>query len=643
MIINLIDKLGDWNPQLFREIKGRFKGFNVASAVVISLVGQVVLFLCQLANLPGDKYSLIGEYCRLRPAYEYKTNQLSEQSNNLQRQLDSYLNTQPRLPDKIQELKAEIAQIQTKITESNDYLSKNFCPTDQLDMQMWWREHWGYIFFSLSIIFIFTLLVAGTYLLINNLATEERRGTLNFLRLSPQSETSILIGKILGVPILIYLLVFTAVPLHFIAGHGANIATSHILSFWVVLAGSCIFFYSAALLFGLCCRWLNGFQAWFGSGAVLLFLMLTMQLASSESYSLNSSFAWFRLLSPFDMTRHLFPNIFNNGYNWGFMQKFQFFYLPVGTNIGSVMALHLLNYGLWTYWIWQALKRCFRNPSSTIFSKEQSYLFVACFQFVFWGFALQYREGYCHSACEYESPSNVSCCIYDVNSQIQQSLFWLVFFNLVLLFGLIAILSPHRQTIQDWARYRHQNLSSHQNVWRKSLLLDLILGEKSPSFVAIAINLVIVTVPLLVWILLAPVLNVHNTSNIDWQINHVGRLKTVLGVAMFITLMIIYATIAQRMLLMKTTKRSFWAVGTIGAVIFLPPVILGMLSVDSSKYPTVWLFSTFPWASLEYASTPTIFLAWLGELSVLVLLNLHLIKQVRLAGESATKALLAGR
>lgn len=541
MIINLIDKLGDWNPQLFRELKGRFKRFNVAIAVVISLVGQLGLFISQLPNLPGDKYSLVGDYCRLRPSYQYKTKQLIEQDSHLQIQLDSYLKTQPRLPDKVQELKAEIAQIETKKTEFSNYLSKNFCPTDQLDMQMWWREHWGYIFLSLSIIFIVTLLVAGTYLLINNLATEERRGTLNFIRLSPQSETSIFIGKILGVPSLIYLLVLTAVPLHFIAGRGANIATSHILSFWLVITGCCILFYSAALLFGLCCRWLNGFQAWFGSGAVLLFFIHTTILKYLyKEPSINSSFAWFRLLSPFDMILHL-----NNGKD---LQGIEFFYLPVGTNIASLTALHLFNYGLWTYWIWQALKRCFRNPNATILSKKQSYLFVACFQFISWGFALQFQQNYYDPACgEYKPQNNASCWMYDVNYQIQESFFWLVLINLVLLFSLIAILSPHRQTIQDWARYRHQNLSNHQSVWRKSLLLDLILGEKSPSFVAIAINLVIVTVPLLVWILLAPVLNVHHTSHIDWQINHVGRLKTVLGVAMFVTLMIIYATIAQRM------------------------------------------------------------------------------------------------
>ncbi|NJM74219.1 MAG: ABC transporter permease, partial [Scytonema sp. RU_4_4] len=185
---------------------------------------------------------------------------------------------------------------------------------------------------------------------------------------------------------------------------------------------------------------------------------------------------------------------------------------------------------------------------------------------------LQYKENFCPPCL----PGKTCACFHDVNDQIQQNVIWLVLFNVVLLFGLIAILSPHRQTIQDWARYRHHNLFSHQtshqtshrNVWRNSWLLDLILGEKSPSLVAIAIHLVMVTTPLVVWILLAPVLNVQHTSNLNWLINHVGRFNAILGVALFMTLMMIYATIAQRMLLMKTTKRSFWAIGTIGTLIF---------------------------------------------------------------------------
>jgi hypothetical protein len=32
MVLKGIDKLGDWNPQLLREVKGRLKGRNLAIA-----------------------------------------------------------------------------------------------------------------------------------------------------------------------------------------------------------------------------------------------------------------------------------------------------------------------------------------------------------------------------------------------------------------------------------------------------------------------------------------------------------------------------------------------------------------------------------------------------------------------------------
>jgi hypothetical protein len=107
--------------------------------------------------------------------------------------------------------------------------------------------------------------------------------------------------------------------------------------------------------------------------------------------------------------------------------------------------------------------------------------------------------------------------------------------------------------------------------------------------------------------------------------------------------MMIYATVAQLILLLKTPKRSFWAIGTLGSVMFLPPMILEFIGISSWKHPTVWLFSTFPWAAIEYTEVTTIFMALLADLTVLALLNFQLTRQVRLAGESATKALLAGR
>ena len=42
-MLNLIDKIGDWNPQLFRELKGRLKNSYVAIALFISLAPQILI------------------------------------------------------------------------------------------------------------------------------------------------------------------------------------------------------------------------------------------------------------------------------------------------------------------------------------------------------------------------------------------------------------------------------------------------------------------------------------------------------------------------------------------------------------------------------------------------------------------------
>ena len=48
---------------------------------------------------------------------------------------------------------------------------------------------------------------------------------------------------------------------------------------------------------------------------------------------------------------------------------------------------------------------------------------------------------------------------------------------LILFTGLlIAITSPHRQTLQDWMRYRHQSSDRYPSLWK-----ELMFAEKSPA------------------------------------------------------------------------------------------------------------------------------------------------------------------
>ncbi|MFH7027088.1 MAG: ABC transporter permease subunit [Heteroscytonema crispum UTEX LB 1556] len=624
MMLNFIDRLGDWNPQLLRELKGRLKIFPVLIAFATSLIGQLIIFFYQLREFPGSKLSIYDKYCKLRLSFDQERvtlqNQLQTQYQQLQEQFKFYSSGTNYDATKLQEIKSQILEVRTQQDNIYTTLNNRFCPTEQINVQLWWRDHWEYIFLTLSVVFIFTLLVSGTYLLINNLSQEERRGTLNFLRLSPQPEVSILTGKLLGVPILIYLVTLTAVPLHIWAGSSAKIALSYILSFYAVLIAACIFFYSAALLFGIFCRVFAGFQPWLGSGAVLLFLMLSMGFASSGSFS-NDPSSWLKIFSPFDITNYLFPNLFSSSYRAAIpLKNFEFFNLPLGQSVIALVGIHILNYGLWSYWIWQALKRCFRNPNATILSKQQSYFMVACFELTSLGFLMP------NLGKKHETLTDH----YD----LFQDIGWLYLLNFFLVLGLIAILSPHRQTIQDWARYRHQNIANGRGFWNNSVLSDLIFGEKSPGILAIAINLAIAATVFAVRILIIPGVGVNNGD----------KIQALLGVILSISLMMIYATIAQIMLLIKTPKRSLWAIGTVGATILLPSLIVSLLQAEVSNQQNIlWLFSSTPWYGIQHSAATTIFMATLANFSALALLNFQLTRQVKLAGESATKALLAGR
>lgn len=571
MTIPWNDQLGEWNPQLFREIKGRFKPRNISIAVAISLVGQLLVLMSFASQLPvADEgrqvvqQTIYNRYC-------------------------------------------------TGIHQ--DYSSLLTCISDDLggfviNWQLWWKD----VFAWLSIISIFTLLLVGIYMLISDLSKEEQRGTLNFIRLSPQSSQTILLGKMLGVPALLYLVGFLALPLHLVSGLASHISPSVILGFYAVLATSCLFFYSLALLFGLAiAHRLGGFQAWLGSGVVLMFLFGTTRIILNPGNIISHFPAdWVTLFSPVVLLDYLpLEHNFVNHTPTYDLQDLKWYYLPVGTSIWSAIGLMLLNYGVWTYWIWQGLKRCFHNPSATLLSKQQSYWLTATFEAVILGFAL--------------NPVVTSWRSY--SKGLFENFQMLLVFNLMLFLCLIVTLSPHRQAMQDWVRYRHQMRSSRKH----GILSDLVWGEKSPSVVAIAFNLAIASVTLLTWILFWP--------------GNEYLIPALRGLFLNCSVIFVYAMVAQLMLFMKAQKRVAWAAVTVGALVVLPPVILSLLSISTtqSEHALAWMFSAFPWAVVENATGMTVFLAIIGQSLVTVLLTLQLTRQLQKAGESSTKALLSGR
>lgn len=618
MQLNFLDRIGDWNPQVFREIKGRLNVRNIAIAVASSLLGQILLFLFWINQLPHYPYYQDQPYCRLQKTFLAAQNQryqLDNQYRQLQAQFNRYSSPKDYDLEKIQQLKGSIAEVKEKIQHVQGVLKNNLCPSDAIDIPLWWQDHYPKMFMSLSVFVLFIMLGVGIYMLISNLANEERRRTLNFIRLSPQSTLSVLGGKLLGVPILLYLAAVLAVPFHLWLGFSAQIPLAEICTFYAVLIASCAFFYSAALLFGLVTPWLGGFQSWLGSGAVVLFLLMVNFKPID-----HSPLDWLNLFSPVVVLPYLVNRMgteYTGGdfpFSMGKIQGWEWFNLPIGATGIGLAIFALLHYGLWTTWIWQALNRHFHNPNSTILSKHQSYWLVGCFEVVTLGFVMGEPRGNFW----------VSPYSFLTNPVL------LAFFNGVLFIGLIAILAPQRQALQDWARYRREKVATRKGFWHRALVQDLLWGEKSPELLAIALNLAIAMTPFLVWITFLPG-------------DAVDKTKALLAVGFFVSLVMIYASVAQLMLLMKTNKRSVWAVGTIAALLVVPPMSLSILGIEPVENATLWLLSTFPWAAIEHAATTTGLMVLLGEWTVLVLLNIRLTRQLQQAGESQTKAMLAGR
>ncbi|MBW3587662.1 MAG: hypothetical protein KY448_18015, partial [Cyanobacteria bacterium 0813] len=288
MTLDLLDKIGNWNPQLFREIKGRLNTGNMAITSALSLSAQLLLFMYYSAQIPVPPPN--GEY-----------------TNPMYHRLCNLYDAHPS--------------------------EEKICVRDALgNFVINWREWWHWSFMGLSIFSVLALLVAGIYLLVSDLDKEERRGTLNFIRLSPHSAKTIFLGKILGVPILLYLAAILTVPLHLYAGLAAQIPLNKILCFYIAVLASCALFYSGAMLFGLTTSWLGRFQPWLASGMVFVVFEV------SKFPLLRTTWDLLVFLSPISILRYLRCGVVVNKNRVFYLtdfDKLQWFYSPVGTNIAS--------------------------------------------------------------------------------------------------------------------------------------------------------------------------------------------------------------------------------------------------------------------------------------------------------------------
>lgn len=563
-INQFIERAGDFNSQLFRELKSRFNPRNVLLVSAIGILGQIALCFLFVSSLPLNSRRSYDRYCLGSPPPDWN-------------------NYDP----------------------SNNYITEHFCTKDLLgqaviNWQLWWLD----LFTTISVIGITILLVVGTYLLISDLAKEQRRGTLNFIRLSPQSVKTIFLGKLLGVPALLYWLTVLTIPLHFVAGILANIPILLILAFYGVLIASCAFFFHLALLIGLTNSKSVSFHSFVVSGGLLFYLMIMMGMTLwGDRGGFHSPLDWAGLFYPGKALVYLAQSTFLPFKTVTYLgdanlTQLLWYGQPIFNYAWSAIAFMLINYGIWTYGITQAINRRFRRPHSVWLSKKQSYGLTLSFIVITLGFV----------------PQSTSSTPLYYNFVILQFLIFACFMVLT------GALSPQRQTLQDWARHRHQ-LSQTP----RSLIKDLIWGEQSPSSVAIAVNGGIVFLYTLPATLIFPLENY--------------RLAVMMGLLLGLSINLFYALIFQRLLLLKTSNRLIGAVSVLAMLTIFPLIAVVIVGARFTSISSIWFFTFMPMVGGQLIFGIGSVMALLGQWTLIVLISGEMTQKLKSISSSESKRL----
>ena len=546
----LLDRIGDVNPQLFRELKERLTLRNIGIASAIPLLIQSLIFLYFNTQLPpAPSYDLT--YAR---AYG--------------------------VPKKL-------------IDYSNRYCTGNFieggiitphlsssdsCTVDSAgNFIINWAKWWSGICFNSGWIIFAVLILGSVYMLVADLINEEKRGTMSFIRLSPRSPRQIFIGKILGVPVLVYLAVAWMIPLHLLAGINAGASLGMIASWYIAIGSFWFLLSSAAILYVL----LGGGQA----------ILTTIAVATPIGSFFKDSYQRFNFKPGFS---------FDKGW----------FRMPVLNNSALTYIFESIVFVLTSYWIWQALERRYLNPNATAISKSQSYLINIGLQIFIVGFAIPLSE----------YSSFISHCAM------------LVTINFTLLLLSTLLLLPSKQALQDWSRYRRERkVTQQRKFWQHELVQDLLFNDKSPALLSIAIN---VGMALIVWIPIS--LYFARNGGMGWQF-----LACVCFGASLVLIYATIAHLAIFINVKKHNLWTMGIIAVVMTLPIGIALIMSSGGSPKGLAAFIILFSPFAPAGVFGLSGEIIFAAFTAQLVMLAVLTRQLQRKLQISGQSHSKELLA--
>ncbi len=570
-----LDSVGDRNPQLMREWQGRLRLRNVILAIVPTLLIQVLIVLQRLTELPING-AATNRYCMGARADDYY----------FSRACEGMMPNAAGWP-------------------TMDWASLN------------WPLFWSDIFRDLSVTLPWVVIIGGVFLLIADFSKESRRGTLNFLRMSPESSRNILLGKLLGVPVLLYLAVVTTLPLHVWSGLSAGHSLGAIAQFDLLLLVTTVFFYTLALWFASLTPKLQGAGSWVGAIAVTLLLILGINAGTNDVLQWSALLNPINILSYFDSPIlsdvHRYWPFANN--NWGALQ-----WMGLELNGGFHLVLSIGNALMLGLWLWALLERRFQAPGLTAIGKNQSYGVTACLSVIGLGFAFGGHR------------------TANFGGLVPVMVVWAI--------ALMFLLLPSQQMLLDWTRYRRQYRRQSQSsrsqadtpglvvsqTVSKDLGRDLLHNDASPAVVALAINLAIVLALMAIALVF-----VAAYKNAD-------AIAILLGWGLSSMFLVNCMLLVQWLSLSTMMHRAWISVGSLLGVILGLPAVLVMLGLEPSSGTEIfWLLTLMPQTVVEGASGLSLLFAFAVQGAIATMLAWVLTKRIRLLGQSEWKALMADR
>ena len=567
-----LDRLGDWNPQLMREWQGRSRWRNLLMATLPAIAVQALILLQRLAELP-NKFAKINRYC---------TGSLSD-SNEIQRYC-------------------------------------TFLPNNS-GLNIQWSMFWSDVFRDISVTLPWVLIVGGVFLLIADYSKENQRGTLNFLRMSPASSRQILLGKLLGVPILLYSIVAVTLPLHLGAGLAAGFSGLALGEYYLVLAATMFCFYAAALWFASLTPKLQGAGPWLGALVVLLLLFLGMVITDNSHTTILN---WSTVFNPiYSLSFFDSSNLESSRSYWPFTghNSLDIVWFTHRLNNFSYLALALTNTLGLGLWFWSLLERRFQAPGLTPISKQQSYGLTLFVSLLAIGFCTApYRAKY-NEIFSYRS--------HDISGFIIAMVIW----SLMLIF----LLLPSQQAVLDWARYRRQRKAKRAGATEfkadatvsRNLLWDLRRNDNSPTELAFVINLAIIGGVF--------------AASLTFLSEGYRQYPLLILLSWLFSALFLYSCLGMVQLLSLSNyqHRHWMSVGGLVTVIAGIPAALGMLGLTpNASTAMLWLLTIAPLSVVESSGTLAITFGLATHLAIAGSLTWVLTKRLCHLGQSEWKALL---